>query len=111
MHDLPQLFLDLMIIMIYAGATTLIFKWLKQPLVLGYVIAGILAGPYFTLLPSVTDNINITIWADIGVVFLLFGLGLEFSFKKLVNVGKAAMITATANILFMLIIGYNFGLV
>ncbi len=111
MHDLPQLFLDLMIIMIYAGATTLIFKWLKQPLVLGYVIAGIFAGPYFTLLPSVTDNANIAIWADIGVVFLLFGLGLEFSFKKLVNVGKAAMITATANILFMLIIGYNFGLV
>ncbi|MBR7159131.1 MAG: cation:proton antiporter [Alphaproteobacteria bacterium] len=110
MAHIPPLIIDLAIILAYAGIITLIFKWIKQPVVLGYVIAGIFAGPYFDFLPSVTDNDNITIWAEIGVIFLLFGLGLEFSFKKIVNVGKAAIITATTNILFMLIIGYNVGL-
>ena len=77
---------------------------------MGYILAGILAGPYFDLLPTVTDRENLSLWADIGVIFLLFGLGLEFSFKKMINVGKAAMITANANILFMLFLGYNTGL-
>ena len=86
------------------------FKWLKQPVVLGYILAGILVGPHFDILPTISDNENITIWADIGVIFLLFSLGLEFSFKKIVNVGKAAMITANANILFMLFLGYQVGL-
>lgn len=71
----------------------------KQPIVLGYVLAGIFAGPYFDLLPTVRDKEDLTLWADIGVIFLLFGLGLEFSFKKMLNVGKAAMITANANII------------
>ncbi|MGN1062751.1 MAG: cation:proton antiporter, partial [Alphaproteobacteria bacterium] len=110
MHALPALIMDLTLITIYAGIVTLLFKWLKQPVVLGYILAGILAGPYLTGLPSVTDKENITIWADIGVIFLLFGLGLEFSFKKIVNVGKAAMITANANIIFMLFIGYMTGM-
>ena len=109
MHAVPTLMTDLTIITIYAGLITLLFKYLKQPLVLGYVLAGILAGPHFSFLPTITDKENITIWADIGVIFLLFGLGLEFSFKKIVNVGKAAMITANANILFMLFLGYNVG--
>ena len=110
MSHIPPLIIDLVIILAYAGVITLIFKWIKQPVVLGYVLAGILVGPYLDFLPSVTDNDNITIWAEIGVIFLLFGLGLEFSFKKIVNVGKTAIITATTNILFMLIIGYNLGL-
>ncbi len=110
MHSLPALITDLTLISIYAGITTILFKWLKQPVVLGYVIAGIIAGPYLTLFPSVTDNENLTVWADIGVIFLLFSLGLEFSFKKIVNVGKTAIITASANIIFLLFLGYNTGL-
>ncbi len=110
MHSIHSLIVDLTLITIYAGITTLLCKKLKQPIVLGYVLAGILAGPYFDLLPTVNDKENLTLWADIGVIFLLFGLGLEFSFKKMLNVGKAAMITANANIIFMLFIGYNTGL-
>lgn len=110
MHTIHTLILDLALITIYAAIVTLLFKKLKQPTVLGYILAGILAGPYFDLLPTVTDRENLSLWADIGVIFLLFGLGLEFSFKKMINVGKAAMITANANILFMLFLGYNTGL-
>lgn len=110
MHTIHSLIVDLTLITIYAGITTLLCKKLKQPIVLGYVLAGILAGPYFDLLPTVKDKEDLTLWADIGVIFLLFSLGLEFSFKKMLNVGKAAMITANANIIFMLFIGYNTGL-
>lgn len=110
MHSIHPLIVDLTLITIYAGLTTLIFKKLKQPTVLGYVLAGILAGPYFSFVPTVTDKANLTLWADIGVIFLLFGLGLEFSFKKMINVGKSALITSNANILFMLFLGYNTGL-
>ena len=110
MHTIHALIIDLTLITIYAGITTLICKKLKQPIVLGYVLAGIFAGPYFDLLPTVSDRENLSLWADIGVIFLLFGLGLEFSFKKMLNVGKSAMITANANILFMLFLGYYTGL-
>lgn len=110
MHSIHTLIIDLTLITIYAGITTLIFKKLKQPTVLGYILAGIFAGPFFNFVPTVSDRENLTIWADIGVIFLLFGLGLEFSFKKMVNVGKSAMITAMLNILFMLFLGYNTGL-
>ena len=110
MHTIHSLIVDLTLITIYAGIITLIFKKLKQPTVLGYILAGIIAGPFFNFLPTVNDRENLTIWADIGVIFLLFGLGLEFSFNKMVNVGKAAMITATANIFFLLFLGYNTGL-
>lgn len=110
MHAIHTLIIDLTLITIYAGITTLLFKKFKQPIVLGYLLAGILAGPYLNFLPTVSDKENLTLWADIGVIFLLFGLGLEFSFKKMINVGKAAMITANANILFMLFLGYTTGL-
>ena len=110
MHELPSLITDLALISIYGGLITLLFKKLKQPVVLGYILAGIILGPSIDILPSVSDRENLTVWADIGVIFLLFGLGLEFSFKKIVNVGKAAMITANANILFMLFLGYQVGL-
>ncbi|MBO7244509.1 MAG: cation:proton antiporter [Alphaproteobacteria bacterium] len=109
MHALPPLITDLTLIAVYAGIITLVFKWLKQPVVLGYVLAGIIAGPYLTLFPSVTDEQNIKIWADIGVIFLLFSLGLEFSFKKILNVGKTAIITGMMNIIFLLFIGYLTG--
>ena len=110
MHHLPNLISDLGLIMICAGIITVLFKKLKQPVVLGYILVGILVGPHFSLWPTALDKTNIQTWADIGVIFLLFSLGLEFSFKKIVNVGKSAIITASANILFMLLIGYNVGL-
>ncbi len=109
MHHLPALIPDLTLISIYAGITILLFKWLKQPVVLGYILAGIVAGPYLTLFPSVTDKENVSTLAEIGVIFLLFSLGLEFSFKKIVNVGKTAIIAAMTNIIFMLFIGYVAG--
>ena len=110
MHGLHPLIVDLALITIYAAITTLIFKKLKQPMVLGYLLAGIFAGPYFNFVPTVTDQTNLKLWADIGVIFLLFSLGLEFSFKKMVSVGKAAMITATLNIFLMLFVVHDTGL-
>ena len=110
MHGLHPLIADLTLITVYAAITTLIFKKLKQPMVLGYLLAGIFAGPYLNVLPTVTESENLTLWADIGVIFLLFSLGLEFSFKKMVSVGKSAMITATLNIFLMLFVGHYVGL-
>lgn len=78
MSHLPTLIADLALILISASIITLLFKWLKQPLVLGYIIAGLLAGPYINIFPTVGDIENINIWAEIGVIFLLFALGLEF---------------------------------
>ena len=102
MSHLPTLIADLALILISASIITLLFKWLKQPLVLGYIIAGLLAGPYINIFPTVGDIENINIWAEIGVIFLLFALGLEFSFKKLMNVGSTAFITAITEVISML---------
>ena len=109
MSHLPTLIADLALILISASIITLLFKWLKQPLVLGYIIAGLLAGPYINIFPTVGDIENINIWAEIGVIFLLFALGLEFSFKKLMNVGSTAFITAITEVISMLLIGYLVG--
>lgn len=109
MSHLPTLVADLALILISAGLITLLFKWLKQPLVLGYIIAGLLAGPYINIFPTVGDIENINVWAEIGVIFLLFALGLEFSFKKLMNVGSTAFITAITEVISMLLIGYLIG--
>lgn len=73
MHSVHALIVDLTLITIYAGITTLIFKKLKQPMVLGYLLAGILAGPYFNFVPTVTDNENLGMWAEIGVIFCCLG--------------------------------------
>ena len=109
MSHLPTLITDLALILASAGLMTLIFKRLKQPSVLGYIVAGILAGPHITLTPTVIDSGNIQTWADIGVVFLLFALGLEFSFKKLMKVGGPAIIAALTIIVGMVVLGYRRG--
>ena len=83
---------DLALLLVTAGVTTLIFKALKQPLILGYIVAGFLVGPHTGLLPTISDTANIEQWSEIGIIFLLFGLGLEFSFKKLLKVGSKALI-------------------
>lgn len=109
MSHLPTLISDLALILVFAGITTLVFKKLKQPLVLGYIVAGFIASPHFTLTPTVTDVANIQTWADIGVVFLLFALGLEFSFKKLMKVGGPAVIAAVTIIFGMVLLGITMG--
>ena len=109
MIHVPQLIIDLAFILGVAGTTTLLFKWLKQPLVLGYIIAGLLVGPNFPFLPSIAEVESIQIWAEIGVIFLLFSLGLEFSFKKLVKVGGTASITAITEVVGMLLLRYITG--
>ncbi len=109
MLHLPHLITDLGLILGAAAVVTIIFKWLKQPLVLGYLIAGFLVGPHFTVFPTVAETENISVWAEIGVIFLLFSLGLEFSFKKLLKVGTPASVTALVEVLFMLMIGYVAG--
>lgn len=105
-HHLYPLISDLGLILMTAGVAILLFKKIKQPLVLGYLIAGFLAGPYFTLFPSVKDVQNVEVWAEIGVIILLFSLGLEFSFKKLMKVGGTASITALVQIVSMVFLGY-----
>ena len=109
MVHLPPLIRDLALILSAAGMTALIFKRLKQPIVLGYIIAGFLVGPHLSIFPTISDLPNVQIWAEVGVIFLLFGLGLEFSFKKLAKVGGAATITAVVEIVGMLGIGYLLG--
>lgn len=108
-HHLYPLISDLGLILMTAGVAVLIFKKIKQPLVLGYLIAGFLAGPHFPLFPTVQEMGNVEVWAEIGVIFLLFSLGLEFSFKKLVKVGGSASITAGVQIVSMIIIGFTTG--
>ena len=100
---------DLALILIAGAIVTLLFRRIKQPLVLGYIIAGFLVGPHFDFFPSISDSDNIETWAEIGVIFLLFSLGLEFSFKKLMRVGGAASITALVEILFITFAGYYAG--
>ena len=106
---LDPLISDLGLILMTAGVAVLLFKKIKQPLVLGYLIAGFLAGNHFDFFPSVKDIKSVEVWAEIGVIFLLFSLGLEFSFKKLMKVGGTASITAITQIISMIVIGYTVG--
>ncbi|MEO8855044.1 MAG: cation:proton antiporter, partial [Ginsengibacter sp.] len=106
MVHLPKLIADLALILMTGAITTLIFRKIKQPLVLGYIIAGFLVSPHLSITPTVVDKENIKTLAEIGVIFLLFSLGLEFSFKKLLRVGGAASITALVEIAFITIAGY-----
>ncbi len=109
MSSLPPIFMDLAIILVTASIITVIFKWLKQPLVLGYIVAGFFIGPYFPWFPAVKDPANVHVWSDIGIVFLMFSLGLEFSIKKLTKVGFTGPITALTELLIMFLIGFTVG--
>ena len=105
MSQLEPLIADLALILICAGGMTLLFKSLKQPIVLGYIVAGFLASPNMPYMPSVSDMHGIHLWSEIGVIFLLFALGLEFSFKKILKMGAAPIIAAIAIILGMMYVG------
>ena len=106
---LESLISDLGLILMTAGVAVLLFKSIKQPLVLGYLIAGFLAGNHFDFFPSVKEIKSVEVWAEIGIIFLLFSLGLEFSFKKLMKVGGTASTTAITQIITMVFIGYWVG--
>ena len=108
-QHLQPLISDLGLILITAAVAVLLFKKIKQPLVLGYLIAGFLAGNHFDFFPSVKDIKSVEVWAEIGVIFLLFSLGLEFSFKKLMKVGGTASITTITQVITMVVIGYLVG--
>lgn len=109
MVHLPHLITDLALILAVAGLTTLFFRKINQPVVLGYILAGLLVGPHVSLVPTVVDSDGIQVWSEIGVIFLLFSLGLEFSFKKLLKVGFAASVTALVQITLMAGAGYLTG--
>jgi len=95
--------------LVTAGITTVIFKWLKQPVVLGYIIAGFLIGPNFEWFPVINDHTSVETWSEIGMVFMLFGIGLEFSFKKLKKVGGTVGITALTELVTMCVVGFLLG--
>lgn len=109
MSQIAPFISDLAVILIAAGIFTLLFRWLRQPLVLGYIVAGLVAGPTIPWVPSVTDPQNIKVWADIGVIFLLFAMGLEFSFRKLMHVGGTAVIATATIVTGMMSAGYVAG--
>lgn len=106
---IESLITDLAYIMMLGAIVTLLFKWIKQPVVLGYIVAGFLASPGFEPLPSLANAESIDFWAEIGIIVLLFSLGLEFSFKKLVDCGSAAMVTALVCIVGMMSTGFCIG--
>lgn len=101
---------DLALILVVAGIVTLLFKKLKQPLVLGYIVAGFLVSPHMPYLASVVEKEGIQEWADIGVMFLLFALGLDFSFKKILKMGAAPIIAAITIVMCMMMTGYTVGM-
>ena len=113
MAEIPNLIEDLALILVVAGIVTLVFKKLKQPLVLGYIVAGFLVSPHMPYIMSVVDKGDIHTWADIGVMFLLFSLGLDFSFKKILKMGMAPLIAALTIIFSMMtlgiLVGHSFG--
>lgn len=109
MGHTPQLITDLALILVLAGIMSLLFKKLKQPVVLGYIVAGFLASPYMPYTPSVLDAADISIWADIGVIFLLFSLGLEFRIKKLLQSGSTPIIAVATSVACMITVGIIIG--
>ena len=109
MAELPTMINDLALILVVAGVVTIIFKRLKQPLVLGYIVAGFLVSPNMPYTASVADMANVHLWADIGVMFLLFSLGLDFSFKKILKMGVSPIISAVTIIFCMMMLGVILG--
>lgn len=110
MEHLDFLIRDLALILAVASITTIIFKSINQPFVLGYILAGFLTSANFSMLPTVIDASSINIWAELGVIFIMFALGLEFSFHKIANIGGSAIVTATVIITAMVFIGYGVGI-
>lgn len=100
---------DLCIIMLIAAVTSLVFKLLKQPVVLGYIVAGIIIGPYVIGDSWISNEESVETWGEIGVLFLLFAMGLEFSFKKLLKMGSTALVAAGVIVVGMMFVGFMTG--
>ena len=100
---------DLAIVMMAAALVTVLFHKLRLPVVLGYILAGVLIGPHVLAYPLISDETTIKTLAELGIVFLMFSLGLEFSFRRLRKVGTTALITAPLEILLMILVGYEVG--
>ena len=111
MSENLRLVADLALILTSAGVVTVIFKLLKQPLVLGYLVAGFLVGPHLHIFPTVTDVSDVEVWSEIGIIFMMFSVGLEFSFKKLMSVGSKAFLTAFIGIIGMIGVGALLGFI
>ncbi len=109
MEHLPKLIIDLALILIVGAIVTLLFKSIRQPIVLGYIVAGFCVGPHMSLIPTVADLDNVHTLAEIGVIFLLFSLGLEFNLKKILHIGGASSVTALVEIVFISLSGYALG--
>lgn len=109
MSHLPQLIIDLSYILATAAVVAVFFKMIKQPIILGYLLSGLMLGPHVGIMPTVRDVTNISIWAEIGVIFVLFSIGLEFSFKKLANIGSRALTTGLMEVHLMLALGFLLG--
>ncbi len=107
--QIESLITDLALILGLGAIATVIFKMLKQPVVLGYIVAGFIASPHFSFFPTVTQESNIEFWAQIGIIVLLFSLGLEFSFKKLLHVGGSALVTCFIIVTGMMGLGFVMG--
>ena len=110
MGHLATLISDLALLLVVAGITTLLCKKINQPLVIGYILAGFLIGPVVSFVPTIGDMNNINLWAEIGVIFLMFSLGLEFNLHKLAEVGTTAIVSALIQIAGMMALGYGIGL-
>ncbi len=110
MGHLATLISDLALLLVVAGATTLLCKKINQPTVIGYILAGFLIGPVVSFIPTIGDSANITLWAEIGVIFLMFSLGLEFSLHKLMTVGTTGIVAALLQIGGMMVLGYCAGI-
>jgi CPA2 family monovalent cation:H+ antiporter-2 len=109
MHAVEFFIQDLAVIMLIAGIVTIVFNRFKQPVVLGYIVAGVIIGPHTPPFELIKDQDTIHIMGELGVIFLLFSLGLEFSIKKLAKVGSTAFVAAAAEITLMIWIGYEIG--
>ena len=106
---IAQLISDLGIMMLTAGIITIVFKKIKQPLILGYILAGFLLSPYFPWFSTIVDTEGISTWSEIGIIFLMFHLGLEFNMHKLAEVGSTAILTCVINLVGMMGVGYITG--
>ena len=106
---MPKLISDLAIMLLTAGVVAVVFKRFRLPLVLGYILAGFLVGPYMPLFFTVEDKASIEVWSEIGIIVMMFGLGLEFNLHKLVSVGSTAVLTALTEVLGMFVLGYLAG--
>lgn len=110
MQEIPALISDLATILVLAAITTLLCKKINLPSVLGYILAGFLVGPVVDFIPTIHDMANIEVWSDIGVIFLMFGLGLEFSLHKMAEVGVPGFLSAGIQALGMGIVGFFLGI-